>query len=381
MLVPAETLAFFEHGCCVLYNVFTRTALAVEAEAMTVLQAVARGEQAPEGGFTVWSIGWFSNETGLLDDPTRILRERSTWPDPERLGTAELLRRLLDLHLVVENEEDYLARFAPKKGLLDFKHFGNFHQQLGQHLLAVKRIDPRKWWCGQKFSDDSASIRANLYRFVQEANLTGYFAREISPGDRVVDVGCGIGYYSRMMADHGAEVIGLDPSADYMERAEQGAAQSPRFMQARIGSEPMSMIEDGWADLVFMSDALLFYFIPESPTQKADPAVLLQDIHRMLRPGGRFISLEPHAAFFLAPRLGEPQRPFTVLTEYRHKSFGITPPFTDTLKTVLGHGFALSGFEELYPLDASGKQIDPRGVGFAGEFPQWQLLEFRKLGG
>jgi len=380
MIVPAETLAFFENGSWVLYNAFARTALAVEAGAMAVLEAVVRDETVPQGSYTVWSVNWFSNETGLLDDPTRLLRDRSDWPEPEILSAAQLIERLEKLSLVVTNQEAYLERFAPKRSLLDFQRFGNFHQQLGQHLLAVKRIDPRPWWCGQKFTNDGTGIRENLYKFVQEAHMRPYFERAIAKGERVVDVGCGIGYYSRMMAGCGAEVIGVDPSADYMERAEKGAAQSPRFVRAKVGAEPMDMIEDGWADMVFMSDALLFYFIPEAPTQKADPAVLLADIHRMLRPGGRFISLEPHAAFFLAPRLGDPSRPFTVLTEYRHKRFGITPPLTDTLKTVMGHGFALTGFEELYPADASGEAVDPRGVGFASEFPQWQLLEFRKLG-
>lgn len=378
MIVPAETLVFFMHGCCVLYNVFTRTCLALEAEGLTVVQALARGEETPQGSYQAWNIGWFSSEAGLLEDPTRILRDRTSWPEPELLNGADLVCKLLKLSLVVQNREEYLARFSPKKSLFDFHNFGNFHQQLGQHLMAVKRMDPGKWWYNQKFLPELSGIRDNLYKSIQEERLKALFASELTPGMYVVDMGCGVGYFTRMMAAQGAKVIGLDPNAHYVELSKKDATGSLRFVRTEIGAEPLDMIEDGWADMVFMSDALLFYFIPEAPRQKANPAMLLADIHRILKPGGRFLSLEPHSAFFLAPRLGDEDRPFTVLTEYRNKQFGITPPLSETLGTVLQHGFALTHMEELYPADL-GQDFDQRGYHFSSEFPQWQLLEFRKV--
>jgi SAM-dependent methyltransferase len=378
MEIPGEVVALFAaDGPAILYNVFCRTCLALSPEALAETQALARGGAPGPGPFTAWRTGWFSNERGLLEDPTRLLRHRADWPEPLSLSGEALRRELLALCLLVEDRQAYLARFAPKTHLLDYVHFGNFHQQLGQHLMTVRRVRPETWWHEQKFRPDLSGMRDNLYKFVQEAFLDEFFATAVRPGMRVLDLGCGVGYISRLLARAGAEVVGVDPNPRYVALARDAGPEGARFFQADIGGQPLTLVEDGWADAVFMSDALLFYFIPERPGQAADIDVLLGDIRRLLKPGGRFWSLEPHAAFFLAPRFGEPDRPFTVLTEYRRKTFGIVPSLSDTLGAVLAHGFALTALRELTPAPA-GEAADARAHHFATEFPQWQFLEFTK---
>lgn len=379
MHIPKEVIAIFtEDGLALLYNVFSRTSLVLSPQALAQALALGAGESAGQGPFSVWDAMWFSNECGLLEDPTRVLRNRADWPTALSLTGEELQHLLCTRCLLVDSLETYTARFAPKLNLLDFFHFGNFHQQLGQHLITALRVDPAKWWYDQKFLPDFTGMRDNLYKFIQEAFLKKLFADTITPGMRILDVGAGVGYISRMMAACGAEVIGVDPNAHYVHLAEECRTPFTRFVRADIGQEPMHMIEDNWADVVYMSDALLFYFIPERPDQRTDVSLLLYDIGRILKPGGRFWSLEPHAAFFLAPRFGEESRPFTVLTEYRHKQFGITPCLSDTLRAVLKHGFCLTNVQELSP-DPEGMANDLRAFYFAENFPQWQFLEFTKL--
>lgn len=62
----------------------------------------------------------------------------------------------------------------------------------------------------------------------------------ISPetvGVRAIDIGCGIGDYSRLLADHGFDVSGVDLSPVAIERALSGTdpdATSPRFVNADL---------------------------------------------------------------------------------------------------------------------------------------------------
>jgi len=377
MHIPSDVISFFgPNDTVILYNVFARTSLAVDAAGMTALMALQQGKNVASET-RVWDIHWFSNEEGLLCDPTRIIRRRGDWPEPVTLDGEGFRRKVVDLSLLVDDEEEYRARFAPKTSLLDFKHFGNFHQQLGQFLMVEKRLNPVKWWYEQKFTDDLSGIRDNLYKSVQETYLKRYFAEKLGKGISIADVGCGVGYYSRMMAGSGAEVLALDPNGDYIELAAKDAPGNLRFRKADIGTPGgLDHVESESMDFAFMSDALLFYFVPERPDQHADISILMKDLRRILKPGGTFISMEPHASFFLMPWLGAEDRPFTLLTEYRHRNFSIVPSMSDMVKAILPYGFTVSFLDEIY--SEANEAVDARACGFAGEFPVWQLLEFTK---
>ncbi|MDH3247866.1 MAG: class I SAM-dependent methyltransferase [Acidimicrobiia bacterium] len=56
-------------------------------------------------------------------------------------------------------------------------------------------------------------------------------------GPRAIDIGCGIGDYSRLLVGHGFEVIGVDLSPVAIERARSTSmsnSQSPRFVTADL---------------------------------------------------------------------------------------------------------------------------------------------------
>lgn len=378
-IIPSDVLIFCgPQESFILYNVFTRTSLALDTDGLRMFRGLAAGEPALAQQCRAWDVQRFSNATGLLEDPTRLCRAQDGWPQAETLSQAELHKRLLQRCLLVEDEAAYRARFQPKDSLLDFKNFGNFHQQLGQHLLLTERVDPVQWWYQQKFTQDLSGIRNNLYKAVQEHYLRRYFPNKLHAGVTIVDVGCGIGFYSRLMASCGAEVVAVDPNAGYIDNASKQELPNLRFLCAPIGAPGgLDALASQSADYVFMSDALLFYFIPEFPGQAADLGILMRDIHRILKPGGAFISLEPHPSFFLTPWLGDAERPYTVLTEYRNRRFSIVPSLAELAKGVMAHGFSLSFVDELYSGGCAG--LDSRAHGFASEFPIWQLLEFQKV--
>lgn len=377
--VPRDVVALPEgRGRWVALNVFARTCLGVSPEVIALLEAIEAGEPAPAGPFRVWDIQRFSNEDGLLADPSRFVRDPGLWPEAEELDAEAALARLRKHLMLVDDEDAYRARFAPKESLLDFEHVGNFHQQLGQHLLLVTRDKPGPWWLAQKFSDDLRSIRPGAYDFVQRAFLDRYLPERIERGADVLDLGCGIGFYANAMAALGANVLGVDPNPAYLETAAGAATAGARFEVMDVGRPGgLDALPDASFDLIFMTDALLFYFVPVDPASAPDADVLVADIRRLLRPGGAFVSLEPHPAFFQLPWLGDVDRPFTISTEYLNRRFSITGSLGETIAPFLRGGFALRRFEEIAAQPGYGVD-DERGFRFASEFPLWQLMELTK---
>jgi len=313
----------------------------------------------------------------LLADPTRYKRKKEDWSSKKSVKIQELIQQFYKHFLIIDNETEYLKRFQNKTSLLDVEHFGNFHQQLGQHLMLSKRENSSKWWVKQKFNEDFTSLKNNLYNAIQGNFLKTYFDQKFHSGDKVVDLGCGVGFYSNMIAKCGASVLGIDPNEDYVEIAKKNADKGTRFEVLDIGVKgKLDTIPTASADYVFMSDALLFYFVPITENLKPDIQILFKDIRRILKPDGLFVNLEPHYIFWLLPWLGHEDKPYTILTEYIHKTFGVTPTISQLIQSYSRGGFEVTWMEELTP-DRSFESVDKRGYNFACQFPLWHIFELK----
>lgn len=102
-------------------------------------------------------------------------------------------------------------------------------------------------------------------------------------GKRLLDVGCGAGYFSRLMAEAGAEVTGVDISPRMVEhaRAAGGEISYHAVDAAKLAQhfEPQSF--DVATSCIALQDM-------------ADPALAFRAIHAVLKPQGRFIASIEH---------------------------------------------------------------------------------------
>ena len=385
--VPNDIIFSLEApGHWVAYNVFTRTSLGIDDIAMNFIGVIGILSKEDIRQFCnekkarIWEIGYFSNCDGLLADPTRRLRDINQWPKAVEVDGEQLLRALKENWIVIEDEEDYRKRFALKQSLLDRNNFGNFHQQLGQELLLERRKVSGEWWVKQKFSDDFKSLGNTLYSAIQGRFLKEFFSQKVKPGLKILDVGCGIGFYSNMMAQSGADVLGVDPNETYIGIAQRTADHKANFKVCDVGkSGAFDFIEDKSFDIVFMSDALLFYFVSPVPEPVWDIQILFNEIKRVLKPTGCFYSVEPHYTFWLAPWLGDIEHPFTILTEYLERKYLVTPAYSQLIKAFAKAGFAITNMEEMLP-DDNFKKVDTRAYHFAKQFPLWHLFELKYFG-
>src|SRR5205823_3522170 len=113
--------------------------------------------------------------------------------------------------------------------------------------------------------------------------VTGILASLVSPGERVLDVGCGTGSVSKMLVEKcGAQVVGIEP-----DRA-RAARASSRGLKIHVGYLTPEIINtEGYFDVVLFADVL--EHIP-------DPHSMLLAARGALRPGGSVLLSVPNVA-------------------------------------------------------------------------------------
>jgi SAM-dependent methyltransferase len=176
--------------------------------------------------------------------------------------TDQALRLDLDqLRQAIQEEYAEVARH-PQQG---------FHFHTGRPLAALLGYD-EAWLEGiPEGTIDSFAGTGNPFAL-----------GEISPGERVVDVGCGAGIDSLIAAkkvgSDGA-VIGIDMTPAMLEKAGRGASQAGLTnVEFRQGYGEALPVPAGWADVVISNGVL---------NLMPDKAAALGEMARVLKPGGR----------------------------------------------------------------------------------------------
>lgn len=96
-------------------------------------------------------------------------------------------------------------------------------------------------------------------------------------GKSVLDIGCGGGFMAEELARRGATVTGVDPSEPAIAAAREHAQACGLAIDYRFGVGEKLPMPDGMLDIVVIVDVL---------EHVADPAIVLKEIHRVLKPGG-----------------------------------------------------------------------------------------------
>jgi ubiquinone/menaquinone biosynthesis C-methylase UbiE len=101
------------------------------------------------------------------------------------------------------------------------------------------------------------------------------------PGDRVLDLGCGSGVFAAEVARRGMAVVGVDLSTRLLER---GRRQAPAVGFAAGDAERLPFPDETFAGVLLSG---LVHHLP-------DPSAMAREVHRVLRPGGRFMAFDPN---------------------------------------------------------------------------------------
>ncbi len=112
----------------------------------------------------------------------------------------------------------------------------------------------------------------------------GFLERALEPpaGGRLLDIGCGAGRLSNLLATRGYTVTALDVSEAYLQIAEGDAA----CLNVQVDYRRQDMRTIGWEEEF---DAAFCYFTSFGFFTDADNADVLRRVARALKPGGRFL--------------------------------------------------------------------------------------------
>jgi SAM-dependent methyltransferase len=100
---------------------------------------------------------------------------------------------------------------------------------------------------------------------------------QLGPPSQLVDVGCGTGISSRLFAEHGLCVIGIDPNDEMRRRAEATAPSARNLLLSyRKGTAEATALPDACADAVLAAQAFHWF----------QPELTLTEFRRILKPGG-----------------------------------------------------------------------------------------------
>jgi SAM-dependent methyltransferase len=122
--------------------------------------------------------------------------------------------------------------------------------------------------------------RVNLVRH-RVAHM--YAIKKIRGSRRVLDVGCGTGYGSAMVASHVGEVVGIDSSDEAVARA-----------KAQHRSANLEFVSMSATGLAFQDASFDAAYSVQVIEHIEDVQLHLSEVVRVLRPGGRFVVATPN---------------------------------------------------------------------------------------
>jgi SAM-dependent methyltransferase len=139
---------------------------------------------------------------------------------------------------------------------------------------------------------------------------------------RCLDLGCGTGFAVPALVAAGWQVVGVDVSADQL---------------AVAGGVDAELVQADAADMPFEDDSFDAVVSVLTHTDFDDPGSVFAEVHRVLRPGGRFVYVGSHPCF-VAPSVERFRVEVPVLHPgYSRRGWWFTSPaFGDGIRPRVG---------------------------------------------
>jgi ubiquinone/menaquinone biosynthesis C-methylase UbiE len=183
----------------------------------------------------------------------------------------------------------------------------------GKYLLAH---DPGEVW--------NWETSAGKERWARRAKM---LTRHLTPGTKVLEIGCGTGYFSKELVRTGANITAVDISPDLLSVAAQKVAARNIVFQ----------VENAYA--MNLADDSFDFIVGSSVLHHLDVEQALQECWRALKPGG--------ALRFTEPNMLNPQIALQKNIPFIKKMMGDSPDETAFFRWSLKKQLAKAGFIDI----------------------------------
>jgi len=218
--------------------------------------------------------------------------------------------KLLGAHLTGSRQKD-----APSQTAAAVTSRQNKHEEL-EH--AQKILDKTEFYWN---SGTEAGRRGSMRRAKWIAGAAG-----LKPGKRVLETGCGTGFFSGIFAESGCELHCVDLVPDFIRRAESRGIANARFRVADVEALPY---EDGFFDAL-VGVRILHHL---------DMEAAFREFSRVLKDGG--------VIAFCEPNMMNPQLLIQKNVPWVKKKMGDTPSETAFFRWALRRFLIRRGFEDV----------------------------------
>ena len=186
---------------------------------------------------------------------------------------------------------------------------------------------------------------------------------------KVLDAGCGSGWYAEYLLDQGATVVAFDFNSDFINLTRSRIGERAKVLQADL-AEPLTFANDGEFDLVVCP--LVMHYLKDW-----QPA--LREFQRVLKPHGTLV-FSTHHPFqdwqyfkkddYFAVDLLEDEWDIGKVTFYRR-------PLTAMSRDLESTGFVIERILEPQPTEDF-KRVDPKGYERHMKRPLFLVIRARK---
>ena len=287
----------------------------------------------------------------------------------ETISLKLFIQKLIEKKIIFKNKKI-------KKNFFLKRYEGNLNKQLLTESYFRKQ-KLHSWWEKQKFKSNR-ELQNTPYKYIQSEFLKKYFLKNLKK-KRVMEVGCGNGYYCFQMSKYAKKVIGVDYENDYIKNAQKKQNNKIQFINCDLSKVKnfSRKIGNQKFDFIFMIDFFLFLF--QMDFQKdlfINKFKIFNQLKKSLKDNGKVIVIDPHL-FWLTPFFGSEEKPFGILTDYNSKSFSTTPTLQTTANFFSKCGFSISNIYEP-TVGQKYKKINKINFEYFKNFPQWIVYEIIK---